>query len=77
MTRLARPATLISDRSADIPRQAGDTLGFDAVGLGDVNGDGAIEFLLTSAWSTVAYGRPGRVFVVSGAAPVAESARAR
>jgi hypothetical protein len=42
-------------------RQAGDTLGFDAVGLGDVDGDGATDFLLTSAWSPRRglTGRPG------------------
>ncbi|MDF1838085.1 MAG: FG-GAP-like repeat-containing protein, partial [Planctomycetota bacterium] len=36
--------------------QAGDTLGFDAVGMGDVDGDGNDDFLLTSAWSTVQFG---------------------
>ena len=36
-----------------IGRVAGETLGFDAVGVGDVDGDGATEYLLTSAWSTV------------------------
>ena len=47
-------------------RQSGDTLGFDAVGLGDVDGDGNDDFLLTSAWSTVQQGRQGRVFIVAG-----------
>ncbi|MFT5050134.1 MAG: hypothetical protein ACI8QZ_001529 [Chlamydiales bacterium] len=46
--------------------QAGDTLGFDAVGLGDVDGDGAADYLLTSAWSAVRGPRTGRVFVVAG-----------
>ncbi len=46
--------------------QGGDTLGFDAVGLGDVDGDGGHDFLLTSAWSTVQNGRQGRVFLVAG-----------
>ncbi|MFT7678938.1 MAG: hypothetical protein ACI8QC_002936, partial [Planctomycetota bacterium] len=46
--------------------QGGDTLGFDAVGLGDVDGDGAHDFLLTSAWSTLEHGRQGRVFLVAG-----------
>ena len=43
----------------------GDTLGFDAVGLGDVNGDGMIDLLVTSAWSGVRGYRSGRVFVIS------------
>ena len=47
-------------------RQAGDTFGFDATGIGDVDGDGAIDFLLTSAWSPVHGPRTGRVFVVAG-----------
>lgn len=47
-------------------RQAGDTFGFDATGLGDVDGDGALDFLLTSAWSAAPGPRTGRVFVVAG-----------
>ena len=47
-------------------KQAGDTLGFDAVGLGDVDGDGHDDYLLTAAWSTVEHGRQGRVFIVAG-----------
>ena len=47
-------------------RQAGDTLGFDACGIGDVDGDGSIDFLLTSAWSNVGGRRTGRVFIVAG-----------
>ena len=45
----------------------GDTFGFDADGLGDTNGDGIPDLLLTSAWSMVAGPRSGRTFVVSGA----------
>lgn len=48
-------------------KQAGDTLGFDAAGIGDVDGDGAIDFLLTSAWSAVRGPQTGRVFLVAGA----------
>lgn len=44
-----------------------DTLGFDAVGLGDVDGDGATDFLLSAAWSEVHGVRTGRVWVVAGA----------
>ncbi len=46
-------------------RTPGDTLGFDAVGLGDVDGDGIVDLLLTSAWSSVHGFQSGRVFVVS------------
>lgn len=44
----------------------GETLGFDADGVGDVNGDGAIDYLLTSAWSMVNGPRSGRTYIVSG-----------
>lgn len=44
----------------------GDTLGFDATNVGDVDGDGGIDFLLTSAWSSVRGVNTGRVFIVAG-----------
>ncbi|RMH20663.1 MAG: tetratricopeptide repeat protein, partial [Acidobacteria bacterium] len=47
-------------------RVMGDTFGFDATGLGDVDGDGRIDLLLTSAWSAVNGAKSGRVFVVAG-----------
>ena len=47
-------------------RAAGDTFGFDATGLGDVNGDGIPDLLITSAYSTVKGPQTGRVFVISG-----------
>lgn len=47
-------------------RIPGDTFGFDATGIGDVDGDGVIDFLLTSAWSGVNGFQSGRVFIVSG-----------
>jgi hypothetical protein len=47
-------------------RIPGETLGFDAVGIGDVDGDGAVDFLVTSAYSLVNGARSGRVFVVAG-----------
>lgn len=46
-------------------RVAEDTFGFDAVGIGDVDGDGAIDFLITAAWSAVHGKHSGRIFIVS------------
>ncbi|MEM7246220.1 MAG: FG-GAP-like repeat-containing protein [Acidobacteriota bacterium] len=48
-------------------RLDGETFGFDATGMGDVDGDGSIDFLLTSAWSAVNGYRSGRMLLVSGA----------
>ncbi len=50
-------------------RTAGDTFGFDTTNLGDVDGDGTIDFLITSAWSGVNGFQSGRVFVISGKRP--------
>ena len=50
-------------------RVPGETLGFDAVGIGDVDGDGHIDYLITSAYSLVNGVRSGRVYIVSGAPP--------
>ena len=47
-------------------RVAGETLGFDSVGIGDVDGDGQIDYLVTSAYSLVNGPRSGRAFVVAG-----------
>ncbi len=44
----------------------GETFGFDATGMGDVDGDGTVDFLLTSAWSAVNGSRSGRVYILSG-----------
>ncbi len=44
----------------------GDTFGFDATGMGDVDGDGEIDFLLTSAWSAVRGAKSGRMFLLAG-----------
>jgi hypothetical protein len=46
-------------------RTPGDTFGFDAVTMGDVDGDGASDFLITSGWSGVHGFHSGRVFIVS------------
>ncbi len=50
-------------------RVQGDTLGFDATGMGDVDGDGSIDFLVTSAWSAIGGARTGRMFILSGETP--------
>jgi len=50
-------------------RVAGDTLGFDAVGLGDVDGDGSVDLLVSAAWSAVHGHHSGRVFLVSSGLP--------
>ena len=47
-------------------RIPGETLGFDTTNLGDVDGDGAPDYLLTSAWSGINGFQSGRVFIVSG-----------
>lgn len=46
-------------------RIPGDTLGFDSVGIGDTDGDGTVDLLLTSAYSGINGYHSGRVFVVS------------
>jgi hypothetical protein len=51
-------------------RIPGDTLGFDSVGIGDADGDGTIDLLLTSAYSGINGYRSGRIFVVSSASLV-------
>lgn len=46
-------------------RTPGDAFGFDAVGLGDIDGDGTADFLLTSAWSGIRGFHSGRMFILS------------
>ena len=46
-------------------RIPGDTFGFDAVGMGDTDGDGTVDFLITSAWSGIHGNHSGRVFLIS------------
>jgi hypothetical protein len=46
-------------------RTPGDTFGFDTTNLGDVDGDGTIDLLLTSAWSGINGFQSGRLFVIS------------
>ena len=46
-------------------RTPGDTFGFDAVGMGDVDRDGTDDLLITSGWSGVNGYHSGRVFILS------------
>lgn len=62
---------LYSGKDGSVLRQItgripGETLGFDATGVGDVDGDGVIDLLVTSSWSNVNGFRAGRMFVISG-----------
>lgn len=61
-----RDGSLLREITSKVP---GETFGFDATGMGDVDGDGTPDFLLTSAWSAVEGSRSGRMFIVSGAPP--------
>lgn len=47
-------------------RIPGETLGFDAAGAGDVDGDGVPDLLVTSSWSNVKGFRSGRMYIISG-----------
>ena len=57
-----RDGHLIKTYTDRIP---GDTFGFDAVGIGDVDGDGTVDLLLTAAWSGIHGFHSGRIFIVS------------
>ncbi|MEQ9105726.1 MAG: FG-GAP-like repeat-containing protein [Rhodothermales bacterium] len=55
---------LLASVTGNVP---GETLGFDTTHVGDVDGDGHTDFLVTSAYSAVNGYRSGRVFILSGA----------
>jgi len=44
----------------------GETFAFDTTNLGDVNGDGIVDFLFTSAWSGIRGTQSGRTLIVAG-----------
>ncbi len=46
-------------------RIPGDTFGFDAVAMGDIDRDGTVDLLITSAWSGVHGFHSGRIFLLS------------
>jgi hypothetical protein len=54
-------------------RIPGDTFGFDSVTMGDVDGDGTTDFLITSAWSGIHGFHSGRVFLISSGVTRAKS----
>ncbi len=45
---------------------ANETFGFDTTGMGDVDGDGAIDYLITNAWSEISGKQSGRAFLLAG-----------
>ncbi len=58
-----KDASLLRTITGRIP---GETFGFDATGVGDVDGDGAVDLLVTSSWSNIRGFRSGRLFVIAG-----------
>ncbi|HXS98189.1 MAG TPA: FG-GAP-like repeat-containing protein [Candidatus Limnocylindrales bacterium] len=57
-----KTGALLATYTSRIP---GDTLGFDAMGIGDVDGDGSTDLLITAAWSGVKGYHSGRIFLIS------------
>ena len=58
-----KDGSLIRQITGRIP---GETLGFDATGVGDIDGDGIGDLLVTSSWSNINGFRSGRMYVISG-----------
>lgn len=57
-----RSGRLLKTYTSRIP---GETFGFDAVGLGELDSKGQVELLITSGWSGVHGHHSGRVFLIS------------
>jgi FG-GAP repeat len=57
-----RSGQLLRTYTCRIP---GDTFGFDAVGMGAVDGSGQAELLITSGWSGVHGHHSGRIFLIA------------
>jgi hypothetical protein len=51
--------------------RANETFGFDTTGMGDVDGDGATDYLITNAWSGISGTQSGRAFLLAGRRPTA------
>ncbi len=68
----AGKCVLYSGKTGEVLREitctaANDTFGFDTTNLGDVDGDGITDFLITSAWATIdGKAKCGRCFVIAG-----------
>jgi hypothetical protein len=57
-----KDGSLLKTYTGRIP---GETFGFDAVGVGDIDHDGTVDLLITSAWSGIKGFHSGRMFVIS------------
>ncbi len=58
-----RDGTLLRTLTGRVP---GETLGFDATGVGDANGDGIPDLLVTSSWSNIRGFHTGRMYLIAG-----------
>jgi hypothetical protein len=58
-----KDGTLLRTITGRVP---GETLGFDATGVGDANGDGIPDLLVTASWSNVNGFRSGRMYLIAG-----------
>jgi hypothetical protein len=61
-----RNGQLLRTYTSRIP---GDTFGFDAVGMGSLDGRGQSELLITAGWSGIHGHHSGRIFLISSGVP--------